>query len=402
MKNFRKNEIGITLIALVITVIVLLILAGVTIATLTGDNGILKRAQEAKNKTEQAQKEEQNILNSYEDKINEYAGIDWNTALANAQKHPDQKNSTAIGVGTDGRSVNMDLWEYTLLDDGTYGLNDEETVAATTGGTAGYKGEFVDGKIQGTIPQYIKEISDEEFKPVTSLKFLFRSMDLLEAPKIPDTVTNMYGTFGTTKITKMPTIPNGVTNMYGTFASCSQLTDVTYIPNSVTNMYGTFRECLSLVNAPEIPSSVSNMVSTFYGCTSLTTAPSIPDGITSMQSTFSGCTSLTVAPSIPNSVTNMRNTFEGCTALVTAPTIPSSVTALIYTFKGCSNLQGSIEINANVTGELLGEDYGNNIDYWYCLFEATTNPDISLKVTGSCPILQKIVENASNPNITLK
>ena len=39
MKNFRKNEIGITLITLVITVIVLLILAGVTIATLNGDNG---------------------------------------------------------------------------------------------------------------------------------------------------------------------------------------------------------------------------------------------------------------------------------------------------------------------------------------------------------------------------
>ena len=58
MKNFRKNEIGITLIALVITVIVLLILAGVTIVTLNGDNGILTRAQEAKNKTEEAQKEE--------------------------------------------------------------------------------------------------------------------------------------------------------------------------------------------------------------------------------------------------------------------------------------------------------------------------------------------------------
>lgn len=43
MKNFRKNQ-GITLIALVITVIVLLILAGITIATLTGDNGILTRA----------------------------------------------------------------------------------------------------------------------------------------------------------------------------------------------------------------------------------------------------------------------------------------------------------------------------------------------------------------------
>ena len=48
-KKFNlKHESGITLIALVITIIVLLILAGVAIATLTGDNGILTKAQNAK------------------------------------------------------------------------------------------------------------------------------------------------------------------------------------------------------------------------------------------------------------------------------------------------------------------------------------------------------------------
>ena len=48
----EKIEInkGITLIALIITIIVLLILAGISIATLTGDNGILSKAQEAKTK----------------------------------------------------------------------------------------------------------------------------------------------------------------------------------------------------------------------------------------------------------------------------------------------------------------------------------------------------------------
>ena len=53
----RLNN-GITLIALVITIIVLLILAGVTIATLTGDNGILTKATESKNKTEEGEEEE--------------------------------------------------------------------------------------------------------------------------------------------------------------------------------------------------------------------------------------------------------------------------------------------------------------------------------------------------------
>ena len=48
------NNKGITLIALVITIIVLLILAGVVIATLTGDNGILQKATTAKQNNEKA------------------------------------------------------------------------------------------------------------------------------------------------------------------------------------------------------------------------------------------------------------------------------------------------------------------------------------------------------------
>lgn len=44
----KNNEKGITLVALVITIIVLLILAGVTIMALSGDNGILNRASQSK------------------------------------------------------------------------------------------------------------------------------------------------------------------------------------------------------------------------------------------------------------------------------------------------------------------------------------------------------------------
>ena len=57
IKVNKKNN-GITLIALVITIIVLLILAGVTIATLTGENGILTRASQASEQTEIAEEKE--------------------------------------------------------------------------------------------------------------------------------------------------------------------------------------------------------------------------------------------------------------------------------------------------------------------------------------------------------
>ena len=52
MKKRLKDKKGITLIALVITIIVLLILAGVAISMLSGDNGILNRATQAKDETE--------------------------------------------------------------------------------------------------------------------------------------------------------------------------------------------------------------------------------------------------------------------------------------------------------------------------------------------------------------
>ena len=55
--NLKSNK-AITLIALVITIIVLLILAGVTIATLTGDNGLLTKAGEAKRASEIAGEKE--------------------------------------------------------------------------------------------------------------------------------------------------------------------------------------------------------------------------------------------------------------------------------------------------------------------------------------------------------
>ena len=71
--TLRRNK-GITLIALVVTIIVLLILAGISIAMLTGQNGILNRAAEAKEKTRVAQEDESQKLKGYEDIMAQYTG----------------------------------------------------------------------------------------------------------------------------------------------------------------------------------------------------------------------------------------------------------------------------------------------------------------------------------------
>ncbi len=62
LRNTLRRNKGITLIALVVTIIVLLILAGISTSMLTGQNGILNRAAEAKEKTETASKDEQRKL----------------------------------------------------------------------------------------------------------------------------------------------------------------------------------------------------------------------------------------------------------------------------------------------------------------------------------------------------
>ena len=69
-KKMAKERRGVTLIALVITIIVLLILAGVTIAMLTGENGIISKAMQAKTKTEDSKETEEAGLKEIENYIN--------------------------------------------------------------------------------------------------------------------------------------------------------------------------------------------------------------------------------------------------------------------------------------------------------------------------------------------
>lgn len=77
--------------------------------------------------------------------------------------------------------------------------------------------------------------------------------------------------------------------------------------------------------------------------------------------------------------------------MIAVEIIPESVENLIYTFVNCAKLSGEMTINANITAEnTLGIFTG-----------ATTESGAKLKLKGSCPILDRIVSKASNPNITL-
>ena len=129
LKERVNGKNGITLIALVITIIVLLILAGVTIATLTGDNGILTKAQNAKEKNAQKTVEEQINLAVQASKINEGLVIDkdileqelTNNGIEITKSENDELPWT----------VKKDGYVYTISENGE--VKEKEGIAITTG-----------------------------------------------------------------------------------------------------------------------------------------------------------------------------------------------------------------------------------------------------------------------------
>ena len=72
MKKKIENEKGITLVALVITIIILLVLAGISISTLT-NTGLFGKAKEAKKSSQNAEKEQNKILGEYETVLDQYS-----------------------------------------------------------------------------------------------------------------------------------------------------------------------------------------------------------------------------------------------------------------------------------------------------------------------------------------
>ena len=151
-----------------------------------------------------------------------------------------------------------------------------------------------------------------------------------------------------------------------------------------------FAGCTDLEIIPEIPTSVTSMNGTFSSCTSLEEVPNIPNGVTEISFLFYKCTKLSKAPEIPNSVINMYATFSECTSLSKAPEIPNSVTVMVATFRYCPNLTGDLIINANPR---------NCSD---CLNDVATNPGCNLVLSGTSTMLQEIYNTKSeNSNITI-
>ena len=175
--KLNKSDKGITLIALVITIIVLLILAGVTIATLMGDNGILTKATEAKD--EQADgtvKEAMALLwNEYqlEIKSSSNEGVKESTKIASTEIRKIQGEETNY-LATTATS----FWDFLLTDKKVInddGIVDVEKLTGQTldkgngadGVTDVYKIERNEEKNEYTLKYCVKAGEEENIWNVT-------------------------------------------------------------------------------------------------------------------------------------------------------------------------------------------------------------------------------------------
>ena len=101
MKNKNKDR-GITLVALVITIIILLILTTISIQSLTNTR-LFAKAQEAREKTKNAEENQAKTLNEYEDELNKYISGNVRTLQADGSWNSSKKvNSPQLMEGMTG------------------------------------------------------------------------------------------------------------------------------------------------------------------------------------------------------------------------------------------------------------------------------------------------------------
>ena len=116
--TFRKDK-GITLIALVVTIIVLLILAGISISMLTGQNGILNRATTAKKQTEISQIDEMVKFSAMDALANGNGKITEVLLTEALNKNLGSGNYTLTGNETDGWTIVANEKKYNINGNGS-------------------------------------------------------------------------------------------------------------------------------------------------------------------------------------------------------------------------------------------------------------------------------------------
>ena len=321
-----KNKKGITLIALVVTIVVLLILAGVTVSLILDENGIIAKSKDARARWNNAQMNEEKNMGEIDKTVDEivynkidptemYAVLYSDGTLVFYQKTENilnERNGATIVKQTENISDTQELSEdelKALL----FWIGDQEQA-----------------------DQITSVVIAEEIAP-KSTKKLFRDLKNIE---------NIIG------LNKLNTC--NVTTMHDMFRNCSNLKSVdlsTFNTEKVTTMYAMFAYCTRIENinmSSFNTKEVTNMSAMFYNCVNLK--------------------QLDVSNFNTQKVTNMSAMFYNCGQLKQLDVNnfnTENVTTMASMFANCSNLE-KLDISnwktANVedmSWMFAGEDYGN-------------------------------------------
>ena len=297
MKQFMKNQKGITLIALVVTIIILIILAAVSINLLLGSNGLINKAQVASEETIISREREQiglvwndlyieNITEGKEitDTLFEQrliaAGNDVSVEYDDDDNYEITFNDT-LHVYTVARNGQVTLQEDEVaLGPGLYDENDQlkipwETLIADkwltvdSNGVLG-KGENFNSNSE-TTEFSSKLVIDDSVVKLGEYSFPLTSSECnkLTSIIIPDSVTSLNSFMGFTSLKNIK-IGNGITSIpMLCFGFCSNLETITLSENLTSIGNSSFSYCNNLKSV-KIPDSVTIIDDyAFVNCTNL-------------------------------------------------------------------------------------------------------------------------------------
>ena len=163
-KNYLKQN-GITLIALVVTIVVLLILAGVSLNAIFSENGIIKRAKDAQNKMDQATQNDLDALNG----LNELIDSKTNeTTGGNNNPSTTPKVSTLVGTVVDKNTKAEDAYGNKITIPKGFKVVAHGTVAGSA--TYTYSGDNIPAVQDGIVIENGTDGNQFVWVPVGTIK----------------------------------------------------------------------------------------------------------------------------------------------------------------------------------------------------------------------------------------
>lgn len=359
MDKQMKREQGITLIALVVTIVVLLILAAVSISMLTGENGIITQAQNSKEQTEIGYEKEQVSLayaSAKTKKISEGDTSEINANDMNDQLNLQKANATARGSNPIIVKFNDSKREYEIDNNGEVAERPSSDIEMSN--IFEYKIENNEVTILGVKDEYLEPYEAGSLNNNRKIASIHNPyIAEIEEP----TLTKLVEEIGTAlEIPETIEEKTVVDIGYQAFAGIVNLESI-IIPDTVRIMQNAiFQNCYNLKNV-KLSNNINLLGEKLFGnCTELTTI-SIPNSVESIKSTaFENCTNLANI-TIPDSINHVEaRTFEDTAWYNNQPNGDIYIGKVYYKYKGTIPINTTINIKNGTIEIAEGAFYEQN------------------------------------------